>query len=142
MKVPDIAPGIEAAVQIDGVDAKEYDAPDAGDEFALHPTATRYIECADDALFTLRVDIGPEYKWKRHRGHGLNVVLRIDGQIMAARLFHESSQHIIKGHEHCDKMTGQWCLRRFQFSSVKLGTCSRPPAPLVPRLLIVPASGG
>ncbi|KAI0136861.1 hypothetical protein BJ170DRAFT_589823 [Xylariales sp. AK1849] len=131
MTINEDVPGIEIAVQIGGVDATEYEADDAGDEEAACPTLTKFIECVDDALFSLRMRVDDTYDWG-YKDHSLSIDVHLDGQWMRARIFNKaglkatmfdryklSSEAVIRGREEVDDRTGQWVLRKFQFSTVK-----------------------
>jgi hypothetical protein len=113
--------GVDVAVQINGVDAREYDAPNPDGESAPHVTVTKYIECVDDALFGLRVDVGHDYDWEYRDNTSIRCELLIDGQSMDRSVLRWAGQRIIEGSRFYDAMTQQWKLQQFRFSSVKLG---------------------
>lgn len=113
-------PGVEVAVQVDGADVNEFDAPDAGDEDEASATLTKYIECVDDAFFTIRVRMG-DYDWDEVP-HCLHTSIFVDGQWIAGRIFRPGGMPVaqIKGREdHC---VGEgWVLRKLRFAAVKTG---------------------
>ena len=71
MAVLDEVPGIQVAVQINGRDAVEYDDPEPpSHDHATCPISSKYIECIDDAEFSIRCVANRDYNWG-YKKHGL-----------------------------------------------------------------------
>ncbi|KAI1878910.1 hypothetical protein JX265_003087 [Neoarthrinium moseri] len=112
-------PGIEVAVQIGGEDAAEYDAPDAGDEDAARASLTKYVECIDNAQFSVRVKVNGDYDW-RYKNHDLCFRLYVDGHFVSGRIFDHDYPRTdtIRGYHTENRETGQWYLHKLQFAPV------------------------
>ncbi|KAK8087104.1 hypothetical protein PG994_002078 [Apiospora phragmitis] len=128
MTVNEDVPSIHVAVQINGVDVTEYDAPDAGDDDASEPTVTKYIECIDDANFTVRMGVNRSYEWG-YNNHALSFQVYVDGHWVIGKLFKNPmgpdagffpppEESVIRGREEINPATGEWELRNFKFASV------------------------
>lgn len=127
-------PGIKVTLQIGGADAVEY-APDqdaADEDPATCPTITKYVECIDNAPFSVKVAVTEDYNWS-HKNHDLCYYLYIDGTYVdgsiassndriARNIGFNDHQTIFKGFDTPDTTRGgQWTRRQFKFSSVQLG---------------------
>lgn len=130
MTINEDVPGVYVAVQINGADVAEYGAPDAGDD-APHPTVTKYIECIDEANFTIRMGVNRAYEWG-YRNHALSLQVYVDGHWVIGKLFRNPmgldqgfvvspEQSIIRGREEINPSTNEWELRNFKFASVTTG---------------------
>ncbi|KAK7948137.1 uncharacterized protein PG986_009023 [Apiospora aurea] len=134
MTINEDVPGIHVAVQINGVDVAEYEAPDAGDEDAPVPTVTKYIECIDNAKFTIRMGVNRAYEWG-YRNHALSLQVYVDGHWVIGKLFKSptapdagffppAEETVIRGREEINPSTNEWVLRNFKFASVTTGMTS------------------
>lgn len=111
----------EVAVQINGVDVKEYDAPDADDDNQDVPTFTKYIECIDDALFTIRHRVQNGYKFTiEHKTHALEFKTLVDGRKIRSTILPDSREHILHGRNIIDDH-GNNAIQQLQFASIKTG---------------------
>ncbi|KAK8094629.1 hypothetical protein PG997_001314 [Apiospora hydei] len=127
MTINEDVPGIHAAVQINGVEVAEYEAPDAGDEDAPVPTVTKYVECIDNANFTIRMGVNRAYEWG-YRNHALSLQVYVDGHWVIGKLFKSPmapdagffppAETVIRGREEINPSTNEWVLRNFKFASV------------------------
>ncbi|KAI1126827.1 hypothetical protein F5Y10DRAFT_203054 [Nemania abortiva] len=127
MAIHEDVPGLEATVRCRGQPLQEHDDPDDhdNDDAGACPTATKYIECVDDAEFGVYVQATPDYAWG-YRDHVLVAGLYIDGKRVRGEVIrskdakHNGYAHRhIKGWETCSSSTGEWSLRKFRFASVK-----------------------
>ncbi|KAI0107095.1 hypothetical protein GGR51DRAFT_559780 [Nemania sp. FL0031] len=77
---PDV-PGIEATVRCAGLPLPEHEDPDGheNDDVPACPSATKYIECVDDAEFDICIKVGPTYSWG-YRNHILIANTFVDGK--------------------------------------------------------------
>lgn len=111
----------EVAVQINGVDVKEYDAPDADDDNQDIPTFTKYIECIDDALFTIRHRVQNGYKFTtEHKTHALEFKTLVDGRKIKSTVVSEPRENIVHGRNIIDD-DGNNAIQQLQFASIKTG---------------------
>ncbi|KAK8107866.1 uncharacterized protein PG998_009879 [Apiospora kogelbergensis] len=126
MTINEDVPGVHVTVQINGIDATEYDAPDAGedDEEAPHPTVTKYIECIDNMPFTIRMGANRTYDWG-YLNHALSLQVYVDGHWVIGKIFKNPAvyyplqdESVIYGREEINASTNQWELRKFKFASV------------------------
>lgn len=109
----------EVAVQINGVDVKEYDAPDADDDNQDIPTFTKYIECIDDALFTIRHRVQNGYKFTtEHKTHALEFKTLVDGRKIKSTVVSEPRENIVHGRNIIDD-DGNNAIQQLQFASIK-----------------------
>ncbi|KAI1418259.1 hypothetical protein F5Y13DRAFT_199328 [Hypoxylon sp. FL1857] len=82
--IPDF-PGAEVTVHICGEVASEYDDPNTTgqkqkqDENAGAKVCSKYIECKDDAPFSIHLKVTNQYKWA-HRNQFLAIEVYIDGK--------------------------------------------------------------
>lgn len=115
-------PAIEVAVQIEGVDAREYNVPDdAQSEIQLCKVSTKYIECIDDAFFAVRMRASSNYDWHT-TPHILSFDIFVDGQLISSKTLRErKTSSLCKGHHELDETTGQAMLRKLRFAPVKTG---------------------
>ncbi|KAH6656587.1 hypothetical protein BKA67DRAFT_159856 [Truncatella angustata] len=113
-------PGVEVGVQINGANVQEYDAPDAGDEDENTPTLTKYVECIDQALFGVMLQIHGDYDWDE-MPHCLSLNLHVDGHFIMGKIFRKGDllPVIVKGREEPEPGTDNWLLHRLQFTSIK-----------------------
>ncbi|KAF7521556.1 hypothetical protein G7054_g12413 [Neopestalotiopsis clavispora] len=112
-------PGLEVAVQINGADVKEYDAPDAGDEDRDIPTVTKYIECIDNAFFEIRMKIDHHYDWRHGKGsHCLSCQGHVDGHWVSGKIVSEATTASIRGRDTVDN-AGVAVLHKLQFASIR-----------------------
>ncbi|TRX88622.1 hypothetical protein FHL15_010481 [Xylaria flabelliformis] len=110
-------PGIEVTVQVAGKEAVEYD-PDAEEghslaESATCPTATKYIECIDEAPFSIKIATSRRYAWG-YKGHSLGFLVHIDGNEITSRIVSSPRDQII-----CRK--NAFCSESQQWKSYELG---------------------
>ena len=127
MTINEDVPGIHVAVQINGIDVTEYDAPDAGDDDAPHSTVTKYIECVDDTHFTIRMGADRAYQWG-YLNHALSLQVYVDGHWVIGKIFKNPNgffplpeESVICGREEINPSTNVWELRTFKFASVTTG---------------------
>ncbi|ETS79320.1 hypothetical protein PFICI_09173 [Pestalotiopsis fici W106-1] len=112
-------PGMEVTVQINGVDVKEYDAPEAGDEDKDYPTITKYIESIDDAFFAVNLNINNHYDWRHGKAkHCLSCECYVDGCWIGARVVKEARDILIRGHQSINN-AGEGELSKLQFASIQ-----------------------
>ncbi|KAK6825291.1 hypothetical protein PG987_012785 [Apiospora arundinis] len=128
MTINEDVPGIYVSVQINGADVTEYEAPDAGDDDARHPTVTKYIECVDNTHFTIRMGANRAYDWG-YLNHALSLQVYVDGHWVIGKIFKNPrgpdagffplpEESVICGREEINPATNEWELRTFKFASV------------------------
>lgn len=127
MAILDDVPGIKVTVQVNDQDAVEYDDPAASELDSICPTSSKYIECLDDAQFTIRSHVTSEYKWG-YKDHCLNFRARADGASLMGVVCKEEDMiygtHTLftKGALEVDSQTKKMLFRRCQFSAISTGT--------------------
>ncbi|KAI0837300.1 hypothetical protein F5Y06DRAFT_304721 [Hypoxylon sp. FL0890] len=78
-------PGAEVTVHVGGKVALEYDDPETSDRQQKQnknvgtKVCCKYIECKDDAPFSIHLKVTDKYKWG-HRNHSLNIANSLDGK--------------------------------------------------------------
>ncbi|RYP75318.1 hypothetical protein DL771_002414 [Monosporascus sp. 5C6A] len=90
MAIIDGLRGVDVTVRIEGQAATEYadpDAPAAGNAGACK-ISSQYIECKDNAKFTIHLRVTKDYAWG-HRNHSLNIGIFIDGEYAKGELCRE-----------------------------------------------------
>ncbi|KAI1373400.1 hypothetical protein F4677DRAFT_429524 [Hypoxylon crocopeplum] len=127
MAIIEDVPGVEVVVQIGGSDAVEYDDPNPSDQEQLgaaeHSTVSKYIECVDNAEFTVKARITGDYEWG-YRDHELCVRFYVDGKFFFGQVLGE--RHLegglmdvyANGHQSYCTRTKQWLLQRCKFSPI------------------------
>ncbi|KAI0476945.1 hypothetical protein F4859DRAFT_68656 [Xylaria cf. heliscus] len=82
-------PGLEVTVQVAGTELVEYDADEEETkslaESTTCPTATKYIQCIDEAEFAIKIVASRRYAW-RYKKHSLYFGVHIDGNYAASRV--------------------------------------------------------
>ncbi|KAK6199637.1 Peptidyl-prolyl cis-trans isomerase cyp10 [Pestalotiopsis sp. IQ-011] len=115
----DEVPGLKVAVQMGGVDVKEYDAPEAGDDDQDCPTLTKYIECIDDAFFAVRYRVNDQYRLGDHKNpHSLRFKIKVDGRWIRSPIIGSKSNGTCQGRDVVDNM-GSYKIQRLQFATIK-----------------------
>lgn len=123
MAVLEDVPGIKVVVTVAGEDAIEYDDPnDADRERPAWPTSSKYIECVDDAEFSIKAFITSDYAWG-YQNHNLRINFTADGNHIRGTLVTSEDDHCIhvKGPESYCNTTHQWVRRRCKFSAISTG---------------------
>lgn len=120
----DEVPGLKVAVQMGGVDVKEYDAPEAGDDDQDCPTLTKYIECIDDAFFAVRYRVNGQYRFGDHKNpHSLRFKIKVDGRWIRSNIIGSKVNGTCQGRDVVDNM-GSYKIQRLQFATIKTGRFS------------------
>ncbi|KAI1654261.1 hypothetical protein F4813DRAFT_210382 [Daldinia decipiens] len=126
MAVLEDVPGIEVTVQVAGIDAAEYEDPNASEQDvagANCPTSTKYIECIDGAEFAIKTRVTGDYRWS-HPVTALNWDFRMDDKSTRGYVIRRGD--MVNGVATKTKAddtvycshTKQWIRQRFQFSAV------------------------
>ncbi|KAI1765109.1 hypothetical protein GGR53DRAFT_465769 [Hypoxylon sp. FL1150] len=120
MAVLEDVPGLKVVVIVAGNEATEYDDPnDVEREPSACPTSSKYIECTDDAEFSIKAYITRDYAWG-YRNHALSARLKVDGQHIRSTFHTERDKNYIlfSGRELYCATTKQWYLHRCKFSAI------------------------
>ncbi|KAI0554991.1 hypothetical protein F4679DRAFT_595449 [Xylaria curta] len=121
MAILNDVPGVEVTVQIAGKGAVEYD-PEEEERHSLAknatcPTTTKYIECIDEADFSIKIAASHRYAWG-YKGHSLAFGVWIDGNLILARLISKPGDMIIRNQDAFCSQSQQWKRYKLGFSAV------------------------
>ncbi|XXG96764.1 hypothetical protein Hte_003055 [Hypoxylon texense] len=120
MAVLEDVPGFKVVVVVAGEKATEYDDPnDADRERPAWPTSSKYIECIDDAEFSVKAYITGDYAWG-YRNHELRMDVTADGHQVSSKLrtrYDDPRVHF-KGRETYCNRTQQWVRQKCKFSAI------------------------
>lgn len=131
MAVLEGLPGVKVTVQINGRDLAEYDDPNASEHeparAGAYHTSTKYIECVDDAEFSMKALASKEYKWG-YKGHCLSMDFYVDGNLVSGRSIREGDlvrgpvETVVYGKRTYCAKEKHWIRRNCRFSAITTGT--------------------
>jgi hypothetical protein len=128
--------GLKVAININGAPAAEYPDPEHSTDTegeAAVPTARRYVQCVDNAAFSIFCQIDENHEWMRQdKNNRLVFCVVIDGMLanscVCSRetlrpLEYGQARTVLEiAHTRCfDKETGMDIQREFQFSPISTG---------------------
>ncbi|KAI1330580.1 hypothetical protein F5Y16DRAFT_362198 [Xylariaceae sp. FL0255] len=122
MAILEDVPGIKVEVCTNGRPLTEFQDPHAQDEdadLAACPMTSTYIECINNAEFSVDIKVDNTYEWG-YRNHVLVATVYVDGKHVRGSVLREgdASHRRITGREVFSEAYGNWNLRRFKFTTV------------------------
>ncbi|KAI1757403.1 hypothetical protein F4782DRAFT_478412 [Xylaria castorea] len=121
MAILDDVPGVEVTVRVAGNETVEYDPCEEERhslaESATCPTVTKYIECIDEADFSIKIAASRRYAWG-YRSHCLRFVVYIDGNQTTSRLISSPGDMTIHNKNAFCQQSRQWKSYKLRFSAV------------------------
>ncbi|KAI1074505.1 hypothetical protein F5B20DRAFT_563534 [Whalleya microplaca] len=125
MAILEDVPGVQVTVEINGQDVREYNDPDASESGPADcPTSYKYIECIDDAEFSVKARISEDYEWG-YKDHSLATRLYVDGKFIRGQFarerdtFHNGYYEIhLRRFETRSQTSGEWYSHKLKFSAI------------------------
>ncbi|KAH9907773.1 hypothetical protein F4778DRAFT_777151 [Xylariomycetidae sp. FL2044] len=121
MAILEDVPGIRVWVASNGAALSEYEPHDPVGEEAPGPALSKYVECVDNANFTVSLEINNDYEWG-YRNHSLTAYVYVDGKYIHGTTMRHTdikpARGTIYGPYIHDELTGSWSLRRLKFTVV------------------------
>lgn len=119
-------PGIKVTILVGGQEATEYDAHDGPDPPPHCPTSLKYVECVDEAEFSIKLEVDVHYAWG-FRNHCLSLRTYVDGKSIAGRVVRSENvfpgfpwTKTVIGKRELDRESGLWFSRKLKFTGVQI----------------------